>query len=192
MSPRAGLDTAAVVGAAAALVNAEGLEALSITRLAARLGVQPPSIYNHVGGLDELRRELAVIGVRQMGERMADAAVGRSGEEALVAVAQALRDYIKEAPGVYSAGLRSSSAQERVDPKLQAAEERVLRVVMAIIASFGLDGADALHAARGLRSLVHGFATLEISGGFGLPLDLDESFRRLLRMLADGMQHPKV
>jgi hypothetical protein len=39
-----------------------------------------------------------------------------------------------------------------------------------------------------LRSLVHGFATLEVSGGFGLPLDLDESFRRLVELLNAGIQ----
>jgi hypothetical protein len=48
--------------------------------------------------------------------------------------------------------------------------------------SFALQGEDALHATRGLRSLVHGFATLEAAGGFGLPLDCDESFRRLVEM----------
>jgi hypothetical protein len=31
-----------------------------------------------------------------------------------------------------------------------------------------------------LRSIVHGFVSLEHSGGFGLPLEIDETFRRLL------------
>ena len=84
--------------------------------------------------------------------------------------------------------LRASGNLPAPDPAIQAAEERVLSVVVAIIQSFGLHGEDILHAARGLRSLVHGFATLEISGGFGLPLDLDESFQRLLQMLIFGMQ----
>jgi hypothetical protein len=44
-----------------------------------------------------------------------------------------------------------------------------------------------LHAVRGLRSLVHGFATLEVAGGFGMPLDIDESFRRLVELLISGL-----
>ena len=188
MSPRAGLDKAAVVQAAAALVNAGGLEALSITRLATRLGVQAPSIYNHVGGLAGLRRELALAGHRALAERMAEAAIGRSGADALLAVADAYRAFIKESPGVYTAGLRASGTLKTMDEELRAAEERVLRIVMAIIKSFGLEGEAGLHAARGLRSMVHGFATLEISGGFGLPLDLDESFHRLIQLLIYGMQ----
>ena len=51
-----------------------------------------------------------------------------------------------------------------------------------MLEAFNLHGEDALHAARGLRSLAHGFATLEAAGGFGLPLDCDESFRHLVAM----------
>ena len=39
---------------------------------------------------------------------------------------------------------------------------------------------------RILRSLVHGFASLEIAGGFGLALDVEESFRRLVAMYIAG------
>lgn len=188
MSPRAGLDTAAVVQAAAALVDAEGMEALSITRLARTLGVKAPSLYNHIGGLPGLRRELALLSLRQIRERITTAAICCTGPEALVKIAQAYRDYIKASPGVYSAGLRASGTQEVVDEEIRQAEEQVLNIVMTIIQSLGLYGSDAIHAARGLRSLVHGFATLEVSGGFGLPLDLDESFQRLVQMLVLGMQ----
>ena len=75
-----------------------------------------------------------------------------------------------------------------MDKDLQAAEERVVQVAMTVMASLGLSGEDGLHAVRGLRSLVHGFATLEISGGFGLPLDLDESFQRLIAVFLAGLK----
>jgi hypothetical protein len=35
--------------------------------------------------------------------------------------------------------------------------------------------------------MVHGFATLEVAGGFGLPLDLDESFNQLVEVFIRGM-----
>lgn len=186
--PRAGLDKAAVVEAAATILNTEGVGALTLNRLAQELGVKPPSLYNHIDGLAGLQRELAIMNARALGERFTRAAIGQSGPAALIAVARAYRAYIKESPGVYLASLRSSGAQQPVDAELSAAEEPSLRVALAVIASFGLTGAEALHAARGLRSLVHGFATLEIAGGFGLPLDLDESFERLLQMFARALQ----
>jgi hypothetical protein len=63
---------------------------------------------------------------------------------------------------------------------------------MAVMASFGLEGDDAVHAVRGLRSLVHGFASLDISGGFGLPLELDESFSRLVDLFIAGLEQQKL
>lgn len=188
MSPRAGLDKAVIIDAAAELINTEGIEALSLSSLAKHLGVQPPSLYNHIDGLTGLRRELALRNARALGERLGDAAIGKSGPQALIAIAQAYREYIKESPGVYMASLRASGAQETAAAELQSAEERVVRVVMAVVASFGLQGEDGLHAVRGLRSLVHGFATLEIAGGFGLPLDCDESFRRLVDVFTRGLE----
>jgi len=169
-------------------LNTAGAEALTLNRLAQELGVKTPSLYNHVDGLPGLYRELARLNARTLGERFTQAAIGKSGPAALIAVATAYRAYIKEAPGVYLAGLRSSGTQQPVDAELSAAEEKSLRVTVAVVASFGLTGEDALHAVRGLRSLVHGFATLEIAGGFGLPLSLDESFDRLLQMFASALQ----
>ena len=57
-----------------------------------------------------------------------------------------------------------------------------------MLASCGIRGGEeAIHAARGLRSVAHGFATLEEAGGFGIFLDPDESFRRLVRAYVDGL-----
>jgi hypothetical protein len=44
-----------------------------------------------------------------------------------------------------------------------------------------------VHAARAFRSAVHGFVVLEAAGGFGIPVDLDDSFDRLLATLAGGL-----
>jgi AcrR family transcriptional regulator len=184
---RAGLDRAAVVRAAAALVNAEGVDALTINRLARELHVQPPSLYNHIAGLGELWRELALLSTRTLGDRLTAAAVGRSGPAGVMAMAQAYRDYVKEFPGLYQASLRASGNLSRRDPDLQAAEARAVQVALALVESFGLAGDEAIHAVRALRSAIHGFATLEVAGGFGLPLDLDESFRRLIETTIRGM-----
>ncbi len=188
MAPRPGLDTARVVQAAAGLVNKAGLESLTLNRLAEVLGVQTPSLYNHIHGLPGLRRELAVLSTRRLGQCLAEAAIGRSGPEAVAAMAQAYRVYIKENPGLYEAGLRASGTQRAPDERLKAAEELVVQVGLAVLSSFELSGAEALHALRAFRSLVHGFATLEVAGGFGLALDCDESFRRLVEMFVHSLQ----
>ncbi len=64
-----------------------------------------------------------------------------------------------------------------------AAAEKVLRLVYAVLAGYGLTGDDAVDAARTLRASLHGFVVLETSGGFGLPRAVDRSFDRLVDAL---------
>jgi len=187
MPRRPGLDKAEVVKTAVELINTEGIESLTLKRLAEKLGIQTPSLYNHIDGLPDLLRELALFSTRNLGERLANAAIGKSGPQALRDVAEAYRAYIKENPGLYQVSLRASRNQQPVDRQLQNAEDRVVEIALAVVASFGLQGEDALHAVRGLRSLVHGFSTLELAGGFGLPLDCEESFRRMMNLLIEGL-----
>lgn len=191
MSPRAGLNRTAVVEAAAALADEEGFEGLSLTRLAERLRVRAPSVYNHVAGLEGVRRGLALLGTRELGERLWRAAVGKAGDEALEAIAEAYRTFVKERPGLYAATLPASRLRESAaDPELQAAEQEALEPVLVVLSSsYGLENEEALHATRCLRAAVHGFATLEAAGGFGLALDTDESFRRLVRTIIGGLRH---
>ena len=188
MSPRSNLTKEAVVQAAADLLNTEGLDALSLNRLAEKLDIRTPSLYNHVDGLPGLMSELSILNARNLAERLSDAAIGHSGPELVMSVMQAYRSYIKEFTGLYLSTLRVSGMQEEVDPELEKEEARSLKVALAVMASFGLKGEDAIHAVRAFRSLVHGFATLEVYGGFGLPLDLDESFVRLVDLFIAGLQ----
>ena len=181
-----------VVQAAADLINTAGLEALSLGRLAKELGIRTPSLYNHVDGLPGLMRELSILNARNLANRISEAAIGHSGPEAVRIVMGTIRAYIKEYPGLYLSTIRASGTQPEADPELEQEETRSIRVGMAVMDSFGLEGEETIHALRGLRSLVHGFATLEISGGFGMSLDLDESFSRLVDLFIAGLEGQKL
>lgn len=188
MSPRTGLTKTSVIEAAVNLLNSEGPQALSLNRLAGELDIRPPSLYNHVDGLPGLQRELAVLNARLLADRMSEAAIGKSGTGVFMDVAQSFRKYVKDNPGLYMSTLRASGTQEAPDPGLIREEERALSVGLAIMASLGVQGEDAVHAVRAFRSMVHGFATLEVAGGFGMPQDCDESFRRLVEALVAGLK----
>ena len=185
---RTRLDKNAVLQAAVEILNAEGVQALTLSRLAETLHIQTPSLYNHVDGSAGLQRELAVLNARLLADRLSAASIGKSGEELFMDASQAFRAYVKEYPGLYMSTLRSSGTQQEQDPNLQREEERMMKVGLAIMASLGLHGEDAIHGLRAFRSMVHGFATLEVAGGFGLPQDCDESFRRLVSALVAGLQ----
>jgi hypothetical protein len=63
----------------------------------------------------------------------------------------------------------------------------VLDVVLAVIRAWELEGDDAVHAVRAVRSALHGFVALEAAGGFELPVNLEASFDRLVAAIAQGL-----
>lgn len=185
MARSAGITRERVVAVAADLADAVGLEALTLAQVAAQLGVRLPSLYNHVDGLAGLRRALAVLALRELGERMRDAAVGKSGDAAVLAIAQVYRGYVLAHPGRYAASVQ---APDPADAELQELARALVGVALAVLEPYGLSGDEAIHAVRGLRSIIHGFVSLEQAGGFGLALDCDESFMRLLRAYIVGLR----
>jgi AcrR family transcriptional regulator len=182
---RAGLERRTVVEAAVQLADERGLAGLSLTELAARLGVKTPSLYNHIAGQADLERELAIEAGRRVHAAFSRAAVGRSGDDAVRAIAHAYRAFAHAHPGLYPLLLAAPAAG---DEEAQAVALAVVDVVRAVIAGYGLAGDDALHAVRALRSVLHGFVSLESVGGFGMPLDLDESWARLVELLLAGLR----
>jgi len=181
---RAGLDTDAVVAAAAALADAEGLESVTLARLASTLGVRSPSLYAHVDGLDDLRRRLAVRGALELAAALQKAVAGRSRADALSALADAYRAYARAHPGSYAALQRAPALG---DAEGAVAATGVVDVVLAVLRGYDLEGDDAIHAVRIVRAALHGFVTLETGGGFGLPLALDDSYARLVDVLDRGL-----
>jgi AcrR family transcriptional regulator len=186
--PRMGLDAARVVEVAAGIADAEGLGGVTLARVAQELGVRAPSLYNHVDGRDGLRRAIALRGVSELTAALREAAVGRSGADALTAAARAYRAYALAHPGRYAATVGAPAVG---DVEHAAAAGETVDVVLAVLRQWDLEGDDAVHAARAFRSAVHGFVALEAGGGFGIPVDLDTSFERLVATLAAGLERSR-
>lgn len=184
MSRRMGLNKAKVVEAAAKLIDEEGLEQLTPGRLAERLNVKTPSLYNHVAGLPGLRHDLALYCLRDLYDRVIRATIGKSGPDAILALADTFRAYAKQTPGRYAL---TSQAPPPGDPEVQEAARQVVEVILAVLAPFNLSEEDAIHAIRGLRSIVQGFISLEVAGGFGIPIDTEASFHWLIYLYIDGL-----
>ncbi len=184
MARRVGVTREQLITVAGQLADANGLEQLTLAQVAERLGIRIPSIYNHVNGLPGLRRELSILGGRQLMERIQRAAVGKSSDEAVIALAQAFRHYAMEHPGLYAASVRAPAAD---DPEAQRFGREIVDVVLAILEPYHLNETDAIHAVRGLRSLIHGFVMLELAGGFGMPVDREESFLFLVKAYLAGL-----
>ncbi|MFC6650632.1 WHG domain-containing protein [Paenibacillus rhizoplanae] len=181
---RAGLDTHTLVLAAAELADEYGVEEVTLAALAAKLGVRSPSLYNHINGLAGLRTLMAVYGLEQLYEVMSAAMEGVSGEVAVHAMSQAYIEFTRQHPGLYQTTLK---APEQGDTALEAAGGKILSLILQVLSGFGLDEEGRLHAVRGLRSILHGFSTLEHQGGFAMPLDLNVTLTRLINTYIAGI-----
>ncbi|MEU5962961.1 WHG domain-containing protein [Micromonospora parva] len=175
--PRVGLNQQTVVREAARLADEVGFSQLTLAALANRLGVALPSLYKHVRGADALAQKLAALATAELATEMTTAAVGRSGGDALRAMADAYRGYAHRHPGRYPATQR---VPDPADPEHVEAGERAVGAVVAVLRGYGLTGDDAVDATRALRSALHGFVTLEAAGGFGLPRDVNRSYQQLI------------
>lgn len=187
--PRAGLSTLRVVEEAEAVVDEVGLPNLTLATIAARLGVRIPSLYKHVAGMSDLQREVAVRAKNELAVTLARASVGRSGDDAVLALSLAYREWAKRHPGRYATTL---AAPDPDDVSNVEAGKVLLTVVSDALAGYQLDGDDLIDAIRALRATLHGFVALELAGGYRLPIDVDRSFERAVNALTVALSQWKT
>lgn len=183
--PRAGLGTAAVTEAGAALADEVGSAHVSMGLLAERLGVRTPSLYKHVAGLADLQHRIAALAMNDLADAIRDAIAGRAGRDALTAGAYAMRSFARRYPGRYEVG-NAALLSGPEDPVLPASR-RVMDTWAAMLRGYSLDPADEIHALRMLRSLLHGFAVLETTGSFQVDESTDDSYTWVIDFLDYGL-----
>jgi AcrR family transcriptional regulator len=184
--PRSRLTPESVTEAAAALVDEIGFDHLNMGLLAERLGVKTPSLYKHVASQADLAHRIAVLAMTEVGDAIRDATQGRAGSDALAAGAQAMRMYVQEHLGRYAAG--NAARPTGPDDPLIPAVDRVLASWAAMLRGYKLDSSQEIHALRMLRSVLHGFVTLEVAGGFQIDTSVDDSFTWMINFIDHGLR----
>ncbi|WP_406391355.1 TetR/AcrR family transcriptional regulator [Streptomyces sp. NBC_00887] len=179
---RAGLTAQRVTVAGAELADEVGLDRVTMSQVARRLGVKDASLYTHVRGLEDLRGRIALLAADEKTIRIAEATTGRSGKDALVAFADAWREYAHEHPGRYTA----TQIPIEIDPELAAnapGPRRAVELTYGMLRGYGLAEPDLTDAVRLLRSTFHGFVALEAAGGFAHRRSPQQSWLRALDAL---------
>jgi AcrR family transcriptional regulator len=179
--PRAGLTETGVIEEAERIVDEVGLSSMTLAALAHRLKVRQPSLYKHISGMEGVQRSIALRAKRELAAVLGQAAVGRARGDAIVSMSHAYRAWAMQHPGRYAATQRAPIAGDVED---EQASRAVVRVAFDVMAGYELRDDDAVDAIRALRSGLHGFVTLEAGNGFGMPVDVDRSFDRMVAGLA--------
>lgn len=149
-----GLDRGHVFAEALAMLEAEGLAALTMRRLADRLGVSAMALYNHVADKDDLLRGVA--------EAMVDQA-GFAGDE------PDWRDRIAACFRELRRVCRAHPEAVRLLETLESPPLKVFRpleITLGALAEIGIEGEDALCAFYLLTNFTLGQASYEARGPF--------------------------
>lgn len=171
------LDKTLIFNTSAELAEDVGLENITLLKLAIKLGVKTPSLYNHINGLKDIYVGLATLAMERLGAVVRDAAIGKSNEEAIIAIANEYRRFAKECPELYKAIIKSPKLH---DSQVKEAGHIFVNIIYKVLEGYKYSEEDSIHIVRGLRSIMHGFVSLEAAGFFKLDLDREESFKRLV------------
>ena len=182
--PRVGLTRDRVVDEAASMADEVGLGRMTLAALAERLGVRQPSLYKHIDSMAGLQRSISLQSKRELTDVLARASVGRSGADAIRAMAHAYRGWAMRHPARYEA---SNMMPAPDDEESAAASLAGIQVIADVLAAYELEGDDAVDAIRAFRATLHGFISLESQGGFALSASIDRSFDRLVHGFAAAL-----
>jgi AcrR family transcriptional regulator len=160
-----------IVQVARELLEEEGAGALSMRRLADRLGIRAPSIYKHVPDKQSLENALISGGFEEMAAAFERALV--DADDPVLAVAEAYRAFARRHPHLYRLMTERPLDRARLAPGV---EDRAARPV---VESFGGD----VDRARAAWAFAHGMTILELNDRFPSGADLDAAWTSGLEAL---------
>ena len=176
-----------VVEAAISCLQQEGEESLGVNRGARELGIQPPSLYNHVAGNGDLRQAVALEGLKRLMTHLRQHTNGIPDRQDRVrALAHAYRDFAHAHEALYA--VLSTVSFDPTDPYYQPAIQDWMSFYDDRLKPFGLQGDAVVHGARFLLSTLHGFVQMERSGKFRLEQPRDQSYVWIIQALIDALE----
>jgi AcrR family transcriptional regulator len=180
---------AALLAAAEAIVNREGVGGLTLRGVAREVGASHAAPKNHFDDLTGLLSELAAAGFNRFADRMEAAAARQADpQDKLNAIGRAYVEFALAEPGLFQLMFRG----ERLDktrPTLEKAMARGFEALTGSVAAVHEAGPGAArktraHAARAW-SMVHGFAILLLDDRLNPLLDADAPQANVLSLLDD-------
>lgn len=173
----------AIVATAREMIEAEGVDHLSLNRLSAALGVKTPSLYHYVKNRTALLRAVNEETVSRLFQVLGPAAnTAGDATTRLMAVAAAYRAFVLANPATYGLVFTNTIAELRPENGQQENAVMPLQDLMAEVSG----DVDALPALRGLWALVHGYAMLEQAEQFRRGGAIDAAFTQAVAVYIRG------
>ena len=172
-----------IVKAGRAIVEADGIDGLTMQAIAADVGVKAPSLYKRIRSRNDLLRLVGNDAAAELTRNLEAAVAGKDARRDLAALANTFRRFAHDNPGAYSLIFAPLPDDARADP-----EWSIKASAPVINATERLAGtADALEAARTVVAWASGFIAMELAGAFRLGGDVDRAFAYGIDRLAAAL-----
>ena len=156
-APRERLTRERIIETAMRIMDAEGLEAVTMRRVGRDLGVEAMSLYNHVEDKDDILGGV----IETVMSEFAFPAHSDDWTESARQAARAWRDLLKAHPNV----MILMSHERR--PIKAAASLRPMDHALGILAQLGLGAEETVRAFRAFGGYIQGFVLAEVANLFG-------------------------
>jgi AcrR family transcriptional regulator len=174
----------AIVDAGRRIIEADGLDGLTLQSVAHAVGVRAPSLYKRIDGRGDLVRRIGNAVAIDLGSAIQAAATTGNPRKDLSAMTQAVRGFAREQPRGYALLFAPLPDEWRVDSDLN---DQIGAIVTRKAAEM-TGPADALHAARTVVAWVNGFLAMEQAGAFRMGGDVDRAFDYGIDAILTGLQ----
>lgn len=171
---------------AALLIEKDGVDALSLSKLATALGVKAPSLYRHIGNKNQLLQSVNFLTLQNLFVTM-NKAISQAGTDSftrLEALSQAYRLYAHEHPQLYQLAYTHKNEGLRPDENVLTEMVLPIQTIMADISG----EANSLAALRGALALMHGFVMLELNEQLQRGGSLDDAYTQAFNAYLHGWQ----
>lgn len=161
----------AIVAAGRELIERDGIEGLTMTAVAERVGVQPPSLYKRVRDRAELISLVVGASIDDLSERM-EAQRQSDPRNRLIALAGVIRAFAHERPVGFALVFGAHGAPR---PEAGALRRSVTPLMDAVAEITGQE--HALDGARLLTAWATGYLTMELADRLRMGGDLDAAWQ---------------
>jgi WHG domain-containing protein len=152
-------------------------------RIALDLASEIERRFGEVATVSEARAFCTQKSSRELRQRIEYATEGKNGADALRAMADAMRDYALERPGLSAACFRSLMT----DSSKWSADHELARTLSGLFALLNLAGEQAQHVLRAFRIFVHAFALEEMASSSVESLEYERTYELMIDAFIRGL-----
>lgn len=166
-----------IIQTAFSLADEIGLNQVTFPKIAKKLDIKYPSLYNHFTNMDNLKEEMTIYLLRELNSKLMQRLIGKSGEDAIREFAYIYRDFAFKNRTGYGLFMSIPSTDNE---EVYCLAKETTGIIRQVLDFYIKDKTQLVHKSRALRSILHGFVSMSFLGYFQGDVNLEESFQQMI------------